>query len=100
EEGGTYSPLSSAKAVDNILTKLDQAKAAGATIHTGGQREDLHGYYVQPTVITDIPQGSDVYYEEFFGPVVSIFKVNSDDEALQVGSDTQYRQGTAVIANH
>jgi len=98
EEDGTYSPLSSAKAVDNILTQLDQAKAAGATIHTGGQREDLPGYYVQPTVITDIPQGSDVYYEEFFGPVVSIFKVNSDDEALQVANDTQYGLGSAVFA--
>src|SRR5699024_122708 len=90
--------LSSAKAVDNLLTQLDQAKAAGATIHVGGQREDLPGYYVHPTVITYIPQGSDVYSEEFFGPVVNIFKVSSDDEALQVANDTQYGLGSAVFA--
>lgn len=93
-----YSPLSSEKAADTLLNQLDAAKQAGATIHTGGNREDLPGFYVQPTVITDIPQGSDIYYEEFFGPVINIFRVESDEEALQLANDTQYGLGSAVFA--
>ena len=80
------------------MEQLDQARQAGATIHTGGQRDDRPGYFVQPNVVTDIPQGSEVYYEEFFGPVISIFKAASDDDALQLANDTQYGPGSAVFA--
>lgn len=98
EEVNTYAPLSSQKAVDTLMSQLDQAKQAGATIHVGGQREDRPGFFVQPTVVTDIPQGSDVYYEEFFGPVITIYRVESDEEALQLANDTQYGLGAAVFA--
>ena len=94
----TYAPLSSEKAATTLLQQLEQAKQAGATIHTGGQREDLPGFYIQPTVITDLPQGSDIYYEEFFGPVITIFRVTSDEQALQLANDTQYGLGSAVFA--
>lgn len=97
-EENTYSPLSSEKAADTLMSQLDHAQQAGANIHVGGQREDLPGFYVQPTVVTDIPQGSDVYYEEFFGPVVNIFRVSSDEEALNLANDTQYGLGSAVFA--
>ena len=97
-EKNTYSPLSSEKAADTLMSQLDQARQAGATIHVGGRREDLPGFYVQPTVVTDIPQGSDVYYEEFFGPVVNIFRVETDEQALELANDTQYGLGSAVFA--
>src|SRR5699024_8349388 len=97
ERANTYCPLSSEKAAETLLKQLDDAKQAGATIHTGGQREDLPGFYVQPTVITDIPPGSEVYYEEFFGPVINIFRVSCDDEALQLANNTQYGLGAAVF---
>ncbi|NWN89607.1 MAG: NAD-dependent succinate-semialdehyde dehydrogenase [Micrococcaceae bacterium] len=98
DNDNTYSPLSSQKAADTLIQQLETAKDAGATVHTGGNREELPGFYVQPTVITDIPQGSDVYYEEFFGPVINIFRVTSDEEALQLANDTQYGLGSAVFA--
>ncbi|GAA2031495.1 NAD-dependent succinate-semialdehyde dehydrogenase [Yaniella flava] len=98
DNDNTYSPLSSQKAADTLIQQLETAKDAGATIHIGGNREELPGFYVQPTVITDIPQGSDVYYEEFFGPVINIFRVTSDEEALQLANDTQYGLGSAVFA--
>lgn len=98
EADNGYSPLSSEKAADTLMQQLEMAKEAGATIHIGGQREDRPGFFVQPTVITDIPQGSDVYYEEFFGPVINIFKAESDEDALQLANDTQYGLGSAVFA--
>lgn len=98
EADNAYSPLSSEQAVETVMQQLEMAKDAGATIHIGGQREDLPGFFVQPTVVTDISQGSDVYYEEFFGPVITIFKAGSDDDALQLANDTQYGLGSAVFA--
>ncbi|MGO1537110.1 MAG: NAD-dependent succinate-semialdehyde dehydrogenase [Yaniella sp.] len=95
----TYSPMSSKKATDTILSQIKEAKDAGATIHVGGAREDLPGYYVQPTVISDIPHKSEIYYEEFFGPVVNLFRVSSDEEALSLANDTQYGLGSAVFAS-
>lgn len=95
----TYAPMSSEKATDTILSQIQQAKDAGATVHVGGAREDRPGFYVQPTVLTDIPQGSPVYYEEFFGPVVNIFRVSSDEEALNLANNTQYGLGSAVFAS-
>ena len=83
-----YSPLSSEKAAEGLLEQIQRAKQAGATIHVGGERPDLPGFYVQPTVMTDVPQGSEIYYEEFFGPVINIFRVESDEEALQLANDT------------
>ncbi|HEY4558992.1 MAG TPA: aldehyde dehydrogenase family protein, partial [Enteractinococcus sp.] len=93
-----YAPLSSEKAAETLVEQLQRAKEAGATIHVGGKREDRPGYYVQPTVLTDVPQGSDVYYEELFGPVITVFRVESDEQALELANDTQYGLGSAVFA--
>lgn len=93
-----YAPLSSEKAAEQLVEQIRRAEDAGATIHVGGDRADLPGYYVQPTVLTDVPQGSEIYYEEFFGPVINIFRVESDEEALRLANDTQYGLGSAVFA--
>ena len=97
-EDNAYSPLSSEKAAEGLVDQIQRAKAAGATVHVGGDRPDLPGFYVQPTVVTDVPQGSEIYYEEFFGPVINIFRVESDEEALQLANDSQYGLGSAVFA--
>src|SRR5699024_5874189 len=97
-DDNAYSPLSSQKAAEGLIEQIQRAKDAGATIHVGGDRPDLPGFYVQPTVLTDVPQGSDIYYEEFFGPVINLFRVESDEQALQLANDTQYGLGSAVFA--
>jgi len=97
-DDNAYSPLSSQKAAEGLVEQIQRAKDAGATIHVGGDRPDLPGFYVQPTVLTDVPQGSEIYYEEFFGPVINIFRVESDEQALQLANDTQYGLGSAVFA--
>src|SRR5699024_3359185 len=83
-DDNAHSPLSSQKAAEGLVEQIQRAKDAGATIHVGGDRPDLPGFYVQPTVLTDVPQGSEIYYEEFFGPVINIFRVESDEQALQL----------------
>ena len=49
-------------------------------------------------MLTDVPVGSDVYYEELFGPVATVFKVSSDEEALTLANDTQYGLGGCVFS--
>jgi succinate-semialdehyde dehydrogenase/glutarate-semialdehyde dehydrogenase len=98
----TYGPLSSFAAADRLVGQVDRAVAAGATLHTGGRRvtdgEFADGAYVSPGVLTDVPVGSDIYYEEFFGPIIQVFRVSSDEEALELANNTRFGLGSAVFA--
>ncbi len=93
----TYCPLSSRGAAENLRSQLEQAVAAGANLRTGGELADT-GAYVSPAVITDIPRGSDSYYAEFFGPVAEVYKVASDEEAVELANDSLYGLGGAVFS--
>ena len=97
-EEGTYCPLSSRNAAETLRKQLDDAVAAGANLRVGGELADT-GAYVSPAVITDIPRGSDSYYAEFFGPVAEVYKVSSDEEAVELANDSLYGLGGAVFSN-
>ena len=97
EDPTVYQPLSSRSAAENLSAQLDRIKAAGGTVRVGGELSDT-GAYVSPAVVTDIPVGSDVYYEEFFGPVAVIYKVSSDEEALKLANDSQFGLGGSVFS--
>lgn len=94
---GTYCPLSSRSAAELLRSQLDDAVAAGANLRVGGALSDA-GAYLAPAVITDIPVGSDPYYQEFFGPVAEVYRVSSDEEALALANDSQYGLGGAVFS--
>ena len=96
-EEGTYCPLSSRNAAETLRKQLDDAVAAGANLRVGGELADT-GAYVSPAVITDIPRGSDSYYAEFFGPVAEVYKVSSDEEAVELANDSLYGLGGAVFS--
>ncbi|WP_115685619.1 NAD-dependent succinate-semialdehyde dehydrogenase [Corynebacterium senegalense] len=96
-EEGTYTPLSSRNAAEKLRRQLDDAIAAGATLHAGGELAEK-GAYLSPAVITGIPRGSESYYDEFFGPVAEVYKVSSDEEALEVANDSRYGLGGAVLS--
>ncbi|MGP9609861.1 aldehyde dehydrogenase family protein [Corynebacterium sp. AOP36-E1-14] len=96
-----FGPMSSEGAADKIVSQIGAAVESGATLRTGGERVGgghADGFFVSPAVITDIEVGSDIYYEEFFGPVVQVYKVSSDEEALTLANDTQYGLGSSVYA--
>lgn len=100
EEAGEdmYTPLSSRSAAEGLAAQMERAVAAGATLHVGGTLQDDTTSYFAPAVLTDIPVGSDVYYEEFFGPVAAVYKVSSDAEALELANNSQYGLGGAVFS--
>ncbi|SMY11480.1 NAD-dependent succinate-semialdehyde dehydrogenase [Brevibacterium jeotgali] len=97
EDESVYQPLSSRPAAEKLVEQLKRARDAGAVLQTGGELA-ADGAYVSPAVLTDVPVGSEIYYEELFGPVATVFRVSSDDEALRLANDSQFGLGGAVFS--
>ncbi len=93
-----YAPLSSETAATGLMEQIEDARQAGATVHVGGQRPDLPGYYVEPTVLTDVPETARAYSEELFGPVVMIYRVKTEDEAIELANSSSYGLGGSVFS--
>ena len=75
---------------------IDDAKAKGAMLLTGGRGE---GQYYQATVLRDVTDAMRIYHEESFGPVVSIIRAADSEEALRIANDTSYGLSAALITN-
>ena len=92
-------PLSSAEAVKSLQADVDASIKAGAKALTGGKPMDRAGAFYPPTVLTNIPENSPAYREEFFGPVASVFRVKDIDEAIRVANDTRFGLGASAWTN-
>jgi len=78
-----------------ILEYIEQGKKDGRLI-TGGERAPGEGYFIQPTVIADIPAKSKLEQEEIFGPVLAVIKAHGFDHALEIANDTEFGLTGAV----
>jgi succinate-semialdehyde dehydrogenase/glutarate-semialdehyde dehydrogenase len=87
-------PLSSSTAANRLQDQLDRAKAQGAEAVLEGDRRDN---FFGTTILTGISPDSDAYREEFFGPVASVYKVGSEEEAVKVANDTPFGLGSYVF---
>ena len=92
----TLGPLSSEAALLLLLKQVDAAVAAGATLLLGGKRMPGPGAFMQPTILCDIAPGNPAYREEFFGPVVSFFRVPDEDAAIALANDSDFGLGGSV----
>ena len=99
EESTQLGPLASADAVTTLDADVKKSIAAGARLLTGGQPLPGPGFYYAPTVLADIPKGSPAYSEELFGPVASIFRVKSIDEAVGLANDVRFGLGASAWTN-
>src|SRR5271167_82084 len=86
--------------MNDILRYIEIGKKDGRLI-TGGARETKagDGYFVQPTVIADIPAKSTLEQEEIFGPVLAVIKSHNFDHALEVANDTEFGLTGAVYSS-
>jgi len=89
-------PLISAEHRTRVHSFVENAKSAGATIHTGGFIPDAEGFYYPPTLITDAKQSSDAVQKEIFGPVVVVLPFNTEDEAIALANDCAYGLASSV----
>jgi succinate-semialdehyde dehydrogenase/glutarate-semialdehyde dehydrogenase len=97
EYGGEVGALASAAQLEKLTQHISDAVAKGATIVAGGKaRPDLGPFFHEPTVLADVTPEMDVYREETFGPLVSIYPVATVDEAVEQANDTEYGLNASV----
>ncbi len=94
-------PLATEQILNDLEEQVQVSVAAGAKILAGGQRAKLSGVFArgnfyEPTVLADIPKDSPAYADEIFGPVASLFRVGSIDEAIALANATTFGLGAAA----
>jgi succinate-semialdehyde dehydrogenase / glutarate-semialdehyde dehydrogenase len=90
EEGTEVGPLIDEDQLGKVVELVDDALDKGAKALVGARKLDGHGYFYEPTVLSDVPQEADLRYEEIFGPVAPIFSFDSEEEAVAAANDTEY----------
>lgn len=100
EEGSMIGPLISAKQLTRVMGYIEEGKSDGVEVVTGGHRLDRTGYFVHPTVLTNVDPGMRLYQQEIFGPVVTILPFDDDDEAVAMANDTTYGLAATAWTNN
>ncbi|KKP05251.1 succinate semialdehyde dehydrogenase [Trichoderma harzianum] len=93
-------PLFAEAGVVNILRQIEEAKVDGAKVVVGGKRIERPGAYVEPTLITDISRENPLFLQETFGPVASLYIVDTEEEAIELANATPYGLGGAVASTN
>jgi glyceraldehyde-3-phosphate dehydrogenase (NADP+) len=94
DDGTQLAALASEREAERVEATIRRSVEAGATLVTGGGRE--RGV-VQPTVVADVPDDTELWREELFGPAVAVRPVSGIDEAIALANDTQYGLGAGVF---
>lgn len=89
EDNAHVAAVINEKSVEKIEHYLEMGKAEAKLVQ-GGKRSEGNGYFIEPTVFADVPQGSSVACEEIFGPVVSVMKAKDFKHALEIANATVY----------
>ena len=92
-------PLVSEAQRDTVENYIRIGKEEGATLAYGGGRPEgvpEGGYYVEPTIFTDVDNSMTIAQEEIFGPVLSVIKYKTDKEAIEIANDSIYGLASAV----
>ncbi|WP_084626576.1 succinic semialdehyde dehydrogenase [Demequina aurantiaca] len=89
--------LISERQLDAVAAHVDDAVAKGASVLTGGNRRpDLGPYFYEPTVLLGVTDSMELARKETFGPVVSLYRVSSDDEGVKLANDSEYGLSASV----
>ena len=88
----TYGPLASRQHFQRVLSHIDNARATGASVITGGSRilSKSGGNFLAPTILGDVRPESAVSQEEIFGPILAVTPFDTVDEAIRLANCTQY----------
>jgi len=85
---------------DRIMNHIDVGKEEGATLHLGGERHGTDGFFIKPTVFTDVEPHMRIAKEEIFGPVVVIAKFKNDEDLIKIANDSFYGLAAAVFSQN
>lgn len=96
-KGDTFQgPQVSKLQFDRIMAHIQSGKEAGATVETGGERHGDEGYFIQPTIFSNVSSDMKIMQEEIFGPVCAISKFETEEEVIKAGNETTYGLAAAV----
>jgi malonate-semialdehyde dehydrogenase (acetylating)/methylmalonate-semialdehyde dehydrogenase len=100
-QGSDMGPLVSALHRDKVASYIQAGAKAGATLVVDGRdlKVDGDGFFLGPTLLDNVTPEMSVYTDEIFGPVLSILRVNTYDEALALVNSHEYGNGTAIFTN-
>lgn len=93
-------PLATPDMLKTIAGQVENSIKSGARVLTGGQpMSNRPGNFYLPTIMTDIPENSPAYAEEFFGPVALLFRVRDIDAAIKLANATPFGLGASAWTN-
>ncbi|MFC6763769.1 aldehyde dehydrogenase family protein [Natrinema soli] len=92
DDDGQMGPTVSESQQQEVLDYIETGKVEGATVATGGDvpADKDGGYYVEPTVFTDVTNDMTIAQEEIFGPVLSVIEFSDREEAIEIANDSPY----------
>jgi len=101
--GCDMGPLVTSQAKERVSGYIDAGEAAGATLVVDGRKPtvdaDGDGFFVGPTLFDHVTTDMSIYTDEIFGPVLSVVRVDSYDEGVQLINDNPYGNGVAIFTN-
>ncbi|MEV6235023.1 aldehyde dehydrogenase family protein [Saccharopolyspora shandongensis] len=101
DEDTVFGPVATKTQYETVLGFLESARAEGARIVTGGDAADVdRGYFIEPTVLADVTPQMRVAREEIFGPVITIMRYETVDEAVEIANGTDFGLGGLVFSTH
>ncbi|KAF9075931.1 NAD-aldehyde dehydrogenase [Rhodocollybia butyracea] len=96
DENSSGGPLVSKNQYDRVWGYIDSGKAEGAKAVLGGERRSTKGYWVDPTIFTEINADMKIVKEEIFGPVLSVGHFKTEEEAIALANNTTYGLGAGL----
>ncbi|KAL6882014.1 hypothetical protein ACP4OV_011486 [Aristida adscensionis] len=85
---------------EKVLRYINLGKSDGATLVTGGKPCGDKGYYIEPTIFTDVKEDMAIAKDEIFGPVMALMKFKTVEEAIQKANNTRYGLAAGIVSKN
>jgi succinate-semialdehyde dehydrogenase/glutarate-semialdehyde dehydrogenase len=92
-------PVVSESALEGLLAQIDAGVKAGAQLVAGGKRVNRPGFFMEPSILTNITADNPLFQQELFGPVLSYYVVESEEEAVKIANGTKFGLGSSVFSS-
>ncbi|HUN29688.1 MAG TPA: aldehyde dehydrogenase family protein [Alphaproteobacteria bacterium] len=97
QDESTYiGPVISQKQMNTIIGYIEAGKSEGATLLSGGDRVGTKGYFLEPTVFTEVQNSMKIAREEIFGPVAAVIRFKDEDDAVRIANDSDFSLAAGV----
>lgn len=83
-----------------VMGYIESGKSEGATVHHGGERHGNEGFFIKPTIFTNVHSDMKIMREEIFGPVAAITKFKDEAEVIELANDTTYGLGANLFTQN